>query len=61
LSHLLAVLGKLKPTPNRTNLATQSKHIYMTQEAIKTRKQEKQNRNNSLMSRKRIYPKYEQN
>jgi hypothetical protein len=27
-SHLLAVLAKLKPTPNRTNLAAQSKYIY---------------------------------
>jgi hypothetical protein len=58
-SHLLAVLAELKPTPNRTNLAMQSKHEYMTQEAIKIRKQEKQNCNNSIMSRKRIYPKYE--
>jgi hypothetical protein len=32
---------ELKPTPNRTNLAAQSKYVYMTQEAIKTRKQEK--------------------
>jgi hypothetical protein len=37
-SHLLA---KLKPTPNRTNLAAHSKYVYMTQEAIKTRKQAK--------------------
>jgi hypothetical protein len=41
LSHLLAVLAKLKPTPNRTNLAAQFKFVYMTQEAIKTRKQAK--------------------
>jgi len=42
-SHLLAILAKLKPTPNRTNLVAQSKYIYMTQEAIKIRKQAKQN------------------
>jgi hypothetical protein len=41
LSHLLAVLAKLKPTPNRTNLAAQSKYVYMIQEAIKTKKQTK--------------------
>jgi hypothetical protein len=41
LSHLLSVLAKLKPTSNRTNLAAQSKFVYMTQEAIKTRKQAK--------------------
>jgi hypothetical protein len=41
LSHLLIVLAELKPTPNRTNLAAQSKYVYMTQEAIKTRKQAK--------------------
>jgi hypothetical protein len=35
LSHLLAVLAELKPTPNR--IAAQSKFVYM-QEAIKTRK-----------------------
>jgi len=40
-SDLLAVLAKLKRTPNRTNLAAQSKYVYMTQEAIKTRKQAK--------------------
>jgi hypothetical protein len=28
-SHLLAVLAELKPIPNRTNLATQSKYIYI--------------------------------
>jgi len=38
---LLAILAKLKPTPNRTNLAAQSKFVYMTQEAIKTGKQAK--------------------
>ena len=33
----------------------------MTQEVIKTRKQAKQNCNDSLESSKRIYPKYERN
>ena len=60
-SHLLAILAELKPTPNRTNLAVQSKYVYMTQEAIKTRKQAKQNCDDSLASSKRIYPKYELN
>jgi len=62
-SHLFAVLAKLKPTPNRTNLATQSKYIYiyMTQEVIKTRKQVKRNCDDSLASSKRVYPKYERN
>jgi hypothetical protein len=55
------VLAELKPIPNRTNLAVQSKYVYMTQEAIKTRKQAKQNCDDSLASSKRIYPKYEQN
>jgi hypothetical protein len=50
---------KLKPTPNRTNLAVQSKYIYMTQEAIKTRKQTKQNYDDSLASSKQVYLKYE--
>jgi hypothetical protein len=40
-SHFLTVLAELKPTPNRTNLAAQSKYVYMTQEAIKTRKTSK--------------------
>jgi hypothetical protein len=60
-SLLLAVLAELKPTPNRTNLAVQSKYVYLTQEAIKTRKEAKQNRDDSLASSKRIYPKYERN
>ena len=47
-SHFFAVLLKLKPTPNSTNLAVQSKYVYMTQEAIKTRKQAKQNYDDSL-------------
>jgi hypothetical protein len=42
-------------------LAAQSKYVYMTQEAIKTRKQAKQNCDDSLASSKWIYPKYEQN
>jgi hypothetical protein len=33
----------------------------MTQEAIKTRKQAKQNCDDSLASSKRVYPKYERN
>jgi hypothetical protein len=45
------VLAKLKPTPNKTNLATQSKYI-MTQEAIKPEKQAKQNCDDSLASSK---------
>jgi hypothetical protein len=36
-------------------------HIYMTQEAIKTRKQAKQNCDDSLASSKRVYPKYVRN
>jgi len=28
-SHLLAVLAQLQPTPNKTNLAAQSKYIYI--------------------------------
>ena len=56
-SHLLMVLEKLKPTPNKTSLAVQSKYVYMTQEAIKTRKQAKQNYDNSLTSSKQVYPK----
>jgi hypothetical protein len=40
-SHLLVVLAKLKPTPNITNLGAQSKYVYMSQEATKTRKQAK--------------------
>jgi hypothetical protein len=54
-SHLLA---ELKLAPNRTNIAAQSKYVYMTQEAIKTRKQ---NCDDSLVSSKRIYLKYERN
>ena len=46
---------------NRTNLAAQSKYVYMTQEAIKTRKQANQNFDDSLSSSKRIYLKYERN
>ena len=58
-SHFFAVLAQLKPTPNRTNLVAQSIYIYiyMTQEAIKTRKQAKQNCDDSLASSKRINPK----
>jgi len=41
LSHLLAVLAELKPTPNR--IAAQSKFVYM-QEAIKTRKKKSKNK-----------------
>jgi hypothetical protein len=52
--------AELKPTPNITNLAVQFKYVNMTQEAIKTREQAKQNWNNSL-ARKWIYPKYERN
>jgi len=37
---------ELKPKPNKTNLAAQSK--YMTQEAVKTKKQAKQNCDDSL-------------
>jgi hypothetical protein len=36
-------------------------NIYMTQEAIKTRKRAKQNCDDSLVSSKRVYPKYEWN
>jgi hypothetical protein len=35
--------------------------VSVTQEAIKTRKQIKQNCDDSLASSKRLYPKYEQN
>jgi len=48
-SHLLVVLAKLKPTPNKTNLAAQSKYIYMTQEAIKS--ENKQNETAMIVSR----------
>jgi hypothetical protein len=41
-SHLLShLLAELKPTPNRTNLAAQSKYLYMALEAIKSKKQAK--------------------
>jgi len=60
-SHLLAVLAELKQIPNRTNLAAQSKYVYMTQEAIKNRKQAKQNCDDSLANSKRVYSKYERN
>jgi hypothetical protein len=43
------VLAKLKPTPNKTNLAAQSKYIYMTQEAIKS--ENKQNETTMIVSR----------
>jgi hypothetical protein len=43
------VLAKLKPTPNKTNLAAQSKYIYMTQEAIKS--ENKQNETAMIVSR----------
>jgi hypothetical protein len=59
LSFHRAILAKLKPTPNRTNLAAQSKYVYMTQEAIKPKKQVKQNCDDSVASNKRTYPKYE--
>ena len=52
-SYLLAVLAKLKPTPNKTNLAAHSK--YMTQEAIKNKKQAKQNCDDSLASNKWLW------
>jgi len=54
-SHLLVVLAKLKPTPNKTNLAAQSKYIYIyiyiyvTQEAIKP--ENKQNKTAMIVSR----------
>jgi hypothetical protein len=47
---------ELKPTPNRTNLAAQSKYVYMPPE-----NKQKQNYDDSLASSKQIYPKYEQN
>jgi len=42
----------MKPTPNITNLVAQSKYVNMTQEAIKPRKQAKQNCDDSLASSK---------
>jgi len=42
-------------------VAAQLKYVYMTQKEIKTRKQAKQNCDDSLASSKRIYPKFERN
>jgi hypothetical protein len=46
------VLAEQKPTQNRTNLVVQSKYVYMTPKAIKTRKQAKKICDDSLMSSK---------
>jgi hypothetical protein len=48
----LNTLTEMKPTPNITNLVAQSKYVNMTQEAIKPRKQAKQNCDDSLTSSK---------
>ena len=42
--------NKIEPTPNRTNWAAQSKYVYMTQEAIKTKKTSK-NETGMIVSR----------
>jgi hypothetical protein len=54
-SHLLVVLAKLKPTPNKTNSVAQSKYIYIPE------KQAKQNCDDSLANSKRVYLKYKRN
>jgi len=59
-SHLFWVLAELKRTPTRSNLAAQSKYIWLKKQ-WKPENKQKQNCDDSLASSKRIYPKYELN